>query len=286
MRKPTCRTGRREVGGGSALRWKVAIRRQTRSEKSPTLAEEVHQIRVLAKKLRAYLRLLRGSVPEKLVQLEEKRIKRIAGNLGRARDEEICRQILQWLAAKGDKEGCRQGVRAALVHFPDAAATGLDRRKLVQARKGIEARRLRLLALLDEHPAQEGKLEELLKKEYGKSRRGMRKALRDGSPEAFHQWRKRVKRLGYQTAMFCPSSRKRLARLETKFLRLGSLLGRLHDLHVLKARIERRATPLEPKLVPLVDDWTARYRKEAEQEGRRCFRTSKGKFLSLLQQSA
>jgi CHAD domain-containing protein len=285
MRKPTNGSRRRggTAGSRSVLCWKVAIRRQTRSEKSPTLAEEVHQIRVLAKKLRAYLRLLRGSLPEKLVQLEEKRIKRIAGNLGRARDEEICRQVLQWLAAKGDKESRRQRVREALVPFPEPAATGLDRRKLVQARRGIEARRLRLLALLDAHPAPEGKLEELLKKEYGKSRRGMLEALRDGSPEAFHQWRKRVKRLGYQTAMFCPSSRRRLARLETKLLRLGSLLGRLHDLHVLKARIERRAVPPERKLVPLVDDWTARYQKKAIRQGRRCFRISKGKFLSLLQ---
>lgn len=258
------------------------MRNQTRPEKSPSVAEEVHQIRVLAKKLRAYLRLLRGSVPGKLVPLEEKRIKRIAGNLGRARDEEICRQILQWLAAKGDKESRRKRVRAALVHCPEPAATGLDRRTLVQARKGIEARRLRLFALLDEHPVQERKLEELLKKEYGKSRRGLRKALRDGSPEAFHQWRKRVKRLGYQIAMFCPSSRRRLARLETKFLRLGSLLGRLHDLHVLKARIERGAVPTERKLVSLVDDWTARYQKKAIRKGRRCFRISKGKFLSLL----
>ncbi|MDD4932014.1 MAG: CHAD domain-containing protein [Methylacidiphilaceae bacterium] len=246
------------------------------------MADEVHQIRVLAKKLRAYLRLFRGTFPKPCVPLEEKRIRRIAGNLSRARDEEICRQTLQWLAAKEKKESPRRRARAALVPLPEPEAADLDKRKLARARKSIEARRLRLLALIDKHPAKEGKLEEWLQKEYGKSRQGMREALREGSPEAFHQWRKRVKRLGYQTEIFCTPSRKRLGRLETKLLRLGRLLGRLQDLHVLKGWIERQANSPARKLVPLLDGWMARYRKEAEREGRRCFRMTKREFLSLL----
>ncbi|WP_196799576.1 CHAD domain-containing protein [Verrucomicrobium sp. 3C] len=259
------------------------MRRQARLEKSLTLPKEVHEIRVLAKKLRAYLQLFRGTFPERCVSLEEKRIKQIARNLSRARDEDICRQVLRWLAAKENKESRRKWLQATLVPFPEPAATDLDKRMLAQARKGIEARRLRLLALIGKHSAKEGKLEELLQKEYGKSRRAMGEAVHEGSPEAFHQWRKRVKRLGYQIEVFCTPSRKGLARLERKFLRLGRLLGKLQDLHVLKGWIESQANSPARKLVPLLDGWMARYRKEAEREGRRCFRMSKGKFLSLLE---
>lgn len=259
------------------------MRSRTGVEESPSAAEEVHQIRVLAKKLRAYLRLLRGTVPEKLLANEENRIKRIADGLSQARDAAICRQILRWLAAKEGKESRRKRLRAALGYFPESASVDPNPRAIARAKAGIEARRRRLLKLIEEHPPRERKLEELLRSEYGKGRRGMREAFREGSAEAFHQWRKRVKRLGYQTEMFCTSSRRSLARLEARFVRLGRLLGRLQDLRVLKSRIEAQSELPERKLLPLIDGWMDRYRKEAGREGEECFRMAKAKFGALLE---
>ncbi|VVM07548.1 hypothetical protein MAMC_01687 [Methylacidimicrobium cyclopophantes] len=258
------------------------MQRETRPEKSLSVAEEVHQIRVLAKKLRAYLRLFRGILPEKTLRLEEKRIQCIARELGRARDEEICRQVLRWLATKEKKASHRRWARMALGDLPKTAGRELDARKLLRARRRIEARRLRLLALIDQYPPQEGKLTESLQKEYEKSRRGMREALREGSPEAFHRWRKRVKRLGYLMELFCTSSRRRLGRLQGKLLRLGRLLGRLQDLRVLRGRIEGQAASTDRSLVPLLDKWMTRYRKEAERVGERCLSMGKREFRRLL----
>ncbi len=284
MRKPTGRprAGRGAEDDDSGQRWEAAVRSRTRGEESASAVEEVHQIRVLAKKLRAYLRLLRGTLPEKLLENEERRIKRISVGLSPARDAAICRQILRWLVAKEGKESRRKRLRAALEHLPEAAGGELEPGAIARAKAGIEARRRRLLKLIDEHPPQERKLEGLLCSEYGKSRQGMREALREGSPDAFHQWRKSVKRLGYQTEIFSTSSRRSLARLELKFVRLGKLLGKLQDLRVLKSRIEAHAESAERKLLPLLDDWMARYRKEAEREGDDCFRMAKAKFRALL----
>ncbi|QSR84597.1 CHAD domain-containing protein [Methylacidimicrobium sp. B4] len=285
MRKPTGRPrrGRGAEKEASGRRWEAAVRSRTRVADSASLVEEVHQIRVLAKKLRAYLRLLRGTLPEKLLEREERRIQRIAAGLSPARDAAICRQILRWLVAKEGKEIRRERLRAALAHFPEAVGGNVDPRAIARARAGIEARRRRLLKLIDEHPPQEQKLEKLLRSEYGKSRQRMREALREGSPDAFHQWRKRVKRLGYQTEIFCTSSRRSLARLEAKLVRLGKLLGKLQDLRVLKNRIEAHAASAEQKLLPLLEDWMAHYRKEVEREGEDCFRLGKGKFRTLLE---
>lgn len=284
MRKPTDRPRRSGATDKNAPRrgWEAAVRSRTRRETSSSLVEEIHLIRVLAKKLRAYLRLFRGTFPEKTVKIEDRRIQRIAKDLSRVRDEAICRQVLQWLGSKEKKESRRERLQAALARFPVPAGVDSNQRKLVREAAAIEARRLRLLALIDKHPPREGKLEERLEKQYGKSRRGMREALRKGSPEAFHQWRKQVKRLGYQVEMFCTRSQRSLASLERKFVRLGRTLGRLQDLRVLESRIETQGGFPERKLLRLLNSWMTRYRKEAELEGKSCFQMRKREFLSLL----
>ncbi len=283
MRKPT--GGPRSRGATDKIAdrqgWKAAVR-PTRGEKSRAPVEEVHRIRVLAKRLCAYLRLFRGTAPEKALEIEEKRIRRIAESLGRVRDETVCLQTLRWLAGKENEESHRKWLREALAHFSDSARGDGDPRTIGRARIAIEARRLRLLALIDEHPPQERRLEELLRREYGKSRQAMREAVREGSPEAFHRWRKRVKRLTYQTEIFSASPRRSLARLEAKFIRLGKLLGRLQDLQVLKRWIEAQPIASERKLLPLIEGWMGRYRQETERAGGRCFRMGKAEFLSLL----
>ncbi|MGD9895871.1 MAG: CHAD domain-containing protein [Candidatus Methylacidiphilaceae bacterium] len=283
MRKPSGgRSGREDAGASTRRqRWEAAVQRQTRSEKRLSSAEEVHQIRVLAKRLRAYLRLFRGTIPEKILELEERRIQRIARNLGQARDKTICIQTLRWLAAKEKKESHREWVRAALLRLSEAGA-GLDVQRISRARSAIETRRQRLLTLIDRYSPREGKLEEALRREYGRSRRGMREAFREESPEAFHEWRKRVKRLGYQTECFCSSSRGRCARLEAELIRLGRLLGKLQDLHVLKSWIQAQSLSSRSKLVRLLEKWMSWYRKEVEREGRRCFYMRKREFVSLL----
>ncbi|CAB4243043.1 protein of unknown function [Methylacidimicrobium sp. AP8] len=283
-RKPALRP---EEGGAGAddfrQRWMVVVGKATRLEEGLSEAEEVHRIRVIVKRLRAYLRLLRGSVPEKLLVEEDKRIKRIAVGLSPARDAVVCRQTVEWLAAREKKESRRERLRAVLARFADRAGSGVDPRKIARARAVIEASRRRLLHWIEKRPPEEETVEERLKREYGKGRRGMRDALREGSPEAFHRWRKRVKRLGYQAEMFSVPSRQRLSRLEKRLVRLGRLLGRLQDLQILKSRIEALPGPPERELLGRIDAWTARYRKEAEREGDRCFRMPKSEFLSLLQ---
>lgn len=262
--------------------WNKAVRGRTGGGRSLAPVEEVHRIRVLAKKLRAYLRLFRGTVPQKALEIEERRIRRIADSLGRARDQTISLQTLRWLAGKERKERHREWLRAALAHLPEPAGGAVDARTLARARAAIEARRERLLHLIDEHPPRVRTLKDLLRSEYGKSRQGMREALAEGSPEAFHRWRKRVKRLGYQTEIFCTSSRRSLARLEAKLLDLGKLLGKHQDLRVLQSRIEAQPGATERKLLPLIADWMRRYREKAERQGERCFRMRKDEFLSLL----
>src|SRR5262249_30256154 len=64
-----------------------------------------------------------------------------------------------------------------------------------------------------------------IKRRYRDGRRGYRLAQQTGSPEHFHEWRKRVKDLFYQAGLLCPIWPEQVNTVEDALKHLGELLG-------------------------------------------------------------
>jgi CHAD domain-containing protein len=76
---------------------------------------------------------------------------------------------------------------------------------------------------------------------YGRGRRAMSKAYQKQEETAFHEWRKRVKDLGYQMQILRELWPPVLKKLRTELDALGDLLGKEHDLIVLGETISKQA---------------------------------------------
>jgi hypothetical protein len=72
-----------------------------------------------------------------------------------------------------------------------------------------------------------------IRRVYRRGRRGMRRAYDEGTTEAFHEWRKRVKYLRYQMEALVPIWPKMIGAHASSLDGLGELLGDEHDLSVL-----------------------------------------------------
>lgn len=77
---------------------------------------------------------------------------------------------------------------------------------------------------------------------YQRCRKGLRNAYKEGTPEAFHEWRKRVKYLRYQMDVLTPVWPKPMAVLDEELHTLTDYLGDDHDLTVLQEYIEQMQT--------------------------------------------
>jgi CHAD domain-containing protein len=72
-----------------------------------------------------------------------------------------------------------------------------------------------------------------LKRSYRDGRHGYRLAQQSGTPEHFHEWRKRVKDLYYQVGLLCPVWPEQMAASEAELKELGERLGYDHDVYLL-----------------------------------------------------
>lgn len=78
-----------------------------------------------------------------------------------------------------------------------------------------------------------------LRKTAKKARGKSRGALKDASADAWHEWRKAIKRLRYQREFVAHAAGRELGKFDARVSRLGSALGERNDLANLKAFGER-----------------------------------------------
>jgi CHAD domain-containing protein len=210
-------------------------------------ANDLHDVRVCIKFLRALLRLVRPMLDKAVFRSEDKRLKAVSAQLSFRRDVTVARRTLQRLAARaGATPEDKSALGLALRGF------GLDRANRTPASESLEAamreagRELAqtaeaILAVVPRNDASK-RIEEALRKTYRSGRRRMRKAVDSGTDEDFHDWRKSAKYLFFQLRTLQPLWPAHLEQMVEQLNELQKRAGLHQDLVVLRALLAEGPT--------------------------------------------
>jgi len=264
---------RRRVSRG--LKWVLreqlwrGIRELTDPEEDPF--EAVHQLRKRIKKIRGGLRLVRH-VADGTAKAENKRLRDVARRFAPLRDAqsrvETCERVIahcqQCKGCDAAEASALTACRAWLIARRDAmcVAPGQLREPIRQAVQELTASG----EAIDRMKIDAAKVDEL-KPGWKGTRRRVRKRMNDarqsGSPEDFHEWRKRVKDAWYQSCILNGGFKNTKKKHRRRLRDLADLLGRVHDLDELARTLDEEADAagkhFETSLVQSVID---RRRKE------------------------
>lgn len=200
----------------------------------------IHEVRRRGKQARALLRLVRPAILDEFKTID--RLYRDAGRLlAPARDARIVVDTLDDLAAT---DPLMAGGEA-----PTTIRESLERQAATEARQvfeGGDAPSRRAAALVDRAravtsllgiPDGSTSIAEGATSTYADGRKAYRRAAKNGTPEAFHTWRKRVKERRHQLAYLwdCVPTE---ADAHRRLYELSDLLGLAHDLVVLRHHTE------------------------------------------------
>jgi CHAD domain-containing protein len=213
-------------------------------EQEEGFAVAVHEARKDLKKIRSLLRLVRDQVGEDVHRTENRRYRDAGRLLSAPRDAEVKLATL---------EGLRQRYADEVpAKIADRLWSDLDaeRRSLAGEADGARADTRQAIALIEagrdsisEWPLQGSGWKLVrggLKRSYRSGRKRFRETVAEPSPEAVHEWRKRVKDLWYHLRLVRDAWRPVLAGLADEAHELADLLGDHHDLEVLGADASAR----------------------------------------------
>ncbi len=234
--------------------------------------ETVHQVRKRCKKVRAALRLVRGSLDKTVYQAENAHFRDAAKPLSGVRDAEALIEAFERLMARfGDEIDKRyfSAVRRRLV----------ERRRRLAEKEGdlgetlgafcgrmLEAReRVGSWPLVAEGV---DLVASGLRKTYTRARKGLDAARAEPAPEALHEWRKRVKYHWYHCRLLRGTWDRVLRARAREVKALADILGQDHDLVVFGKTIEAAEDGLAdvtgtPELLELIKRRRTEYREAA-----------------------
>lgn len=196
----------------------------------------VHDVRKDIKKLRAIFRLMRGEIGNKIYRRNNRALRAAAAGLTAMRDaqvklnafEDLTRHFRHHLSAKpfpkikkALRKNCRDKERKFL---KGRSATSVG--KILRALKE-DARDLKT------DSKGWGAIKHGLTRSYRRGQEALQTARKDASPENLHEWRKRVKDLGYHLRLLCGVWPKELQATTDELESMGELLGDDHDLVLL-----------------------------------------------------
>lgn len=202
--------------------------------------ETIHVLRKQCKKLRGLYRLVRPAFPG--YADENAAVREAAKVLSSARDAEVLVDTFDRLVKRANSPptGVTEVRRRLVARYEElargqsaAAAFSDFRAAIAAARKRVRRTRL------DERGFDT--LAEGLERSFAGARKAMRRARKEGDPEAFHEWRKRVKDHWYHARLLAPIWPGMLQTHVKVAEDLGELLGLHHDISVFRERIEDMA---------------------------------------------
>ena len=287
---------RRGEGVGQGMRRVVAERIEAaRSELARPAAqrhEAIHEARKRFKEIRAALRLLRGPLAEAYAR-ENAWFRDAGRRLAAARDAQALLETWDKLdrayprrlrsAAMGRCRGRLEQrlAQVTAVEVEDSAALEQVCDELARAQQRIAG-----------WPLPSGGGFRLLAPGWGRiyrqGRRRLKQAYRDGSDEAFHEWRKRIKDHWYHTRLLQLVWPEEMQARRTALKALSDLVGDDHDLAVLRATIAQEpalfgATATRRSLLGLAGRRQEDLRSEARTLGRRVYAERPDAHLERLQ---
>ena len=250
---------------------------------APPADEAVRDARKRIKKTRAVLQLVRQDA-----RRDRKRLRRSARLLAGQRDASAMVETARCVCANDPG----QLVEEACAIVRDRLAENKKRVRQRASRQTAAREAARLLrsvgrsagAMRLHHP--KAALAAGVRRSYKRARRDMRRARDRRNPTDFHEWRKRLKALGYQLRLLeerFPGARRQAARLS----RIAKQLGKEHDLHLLRQRLTRGPETIAPqptmiRLLALVERRQAALRRNTLRAGARVFADRPRTFVRRL----
>jgi CHAD domain-containing protein len=252
---------------------------------TPGQGDAVHAIRITIKRLRAILRLVRPGIDETIFEQENARLRKAAHRLSLTRDRQVARKTLLALSLSNKPEqeaaaAVLAGLEAAMEpDTSDEQAIGRVTSDLEQTRRNL--RRLRITQ------SDWNIIETGLRAVYRQGRRRMMIAFADGTDEAFHNWRIRVKNLYYELQLLEPVCKKRTERILSLLKEVQEKIGEDHDLVVLKSQLRKAPETFggpdrAEYLIQVIDDKSSKLRRASKLLGKAIFAANAGRFVHRL----
>jgi CHAD domain-containing protein len=254
--------------------------------------EAIHEARKALKRLRALLRVSRGSFGEKRYRRENVTLRDAGRELSGARDAQVLVATFDDLTARFAEElppggwsrfGEALAAKAKAAELPSGDPGDNAHAGVVNALSGARAR------VATWPLAQNGGPESLLdglEQIYRRGRRATRVARDRPSTENLHELRKRAKDLWHATQLLRPVSPKRLKTLSRQAHRVSDLLGDDHDLAVLLGHARAQPELFGPGELELLATLIERRRKvlrrSALARAARLYRRKPGKLVRRL----
>lgn len=197
-------------------------------------ADQVHEIRVAIKNLRALWRLSVTWGREKAARKRDRALKTAAALLSDARDSQVMLETLDQLAAASRRDFEKEALAAVRERLAGDTPASTEPRPPEDLAEVFRDDRDRWLALM---PKGDGAMVRAgLVELYRNTRRRGLEAMAEDDPDTWHRFRKWAKYLQYQLTPLPLEGDD----LDLKELRkLGQTLGNLHDLHVLDLQLKR-----------------------------------------------
>jgi CHAD domain-containing protein len=249
--------------------------------------EAIHEARKGCKRVRAVFRLLRFTAAP-LYRRENRAFGSLARALSEMRDAdaqiEAFRELVK-LEKNGPAHYATLGhlLRETNRHFPVI----VQKHKLAAMAAQARAARERLEHL----QLPEGRGFELIEKglwqSYRRGRKAMTVAFDRSEGTAFHEWRKRVKDLGYQIHLLRRLWPRMLKGLQDELEELGALLGQEHDLRVMREGLLKNtrktiSSDLHQSFFGLLERRTFELQSEAHALGRRLYAEGPKAFMKRM----
>jgi len=208
---------------------------QMLAKKGPISARDVHALRVASKRLRASWQVLKPLLPGTEAEDGDRSLKKAARTLSDARDLEVMSTTLASLArhARSKDAGAilATGHQVLFAAQPARKARGKRSEQLVNAFRQDQIRWAELsLNLPDKRVLRRG-----IGRLYQKAHKLARAAQESGDVTCWHRNRKWVKYLGYALGWLNDAA---LPVDHQDMMRLGTMLGELHDIHCLIAHVQ------------------------------------------------
>lgn len=217
-----------------------------RGEGSAEEEERVHETRKSMKKVRAILRLVRKEIGSDAYDRENQALRDAGRVLAPVRDAQV---LVDTLAGLDERAGESISERDL-----GKIAAALEKRRQ-SARKQVLGDGDAFAAVAEAVADARGRIdgwpigrtdskafEASLKKTYKRGRAGFEDAYEEGTPKAFHEWRKRVKYHWYHVRLLEPAAEAEIGVVVEATDQLSDLLGLDHDYAVLAEAIRGLGT--------------------------------------------
>jgi len=252
--------------------------------------EDLHQVRLVIKRLRSYLRLFKPVMEEAIVFRLNRRLRAAARRLSALRDTSVAQRMLEAWVRRVRRPPQRRALQAVLEtlarQLTHAHPMGSGREAVLR-RVGAELQAIGA-ELASHRLSAEGwdALQPGLNQTYRRGRRGMRRSLKSNQDEDYHEWRKHTKDLYYHLQLLEGAWPDSIRKTGRRLASLQDMIGLDHDLTVVSGLL--REDPVFRKDADLMRvrkgmaAENRKLRKRIEKKGRNLFDESSRKFTRRL----